>query len=538
MKKVSYSSGGQKIQLHESAHLLVVRTRKKGDLKKNLKEKKSKEVTEAYEVKHEIPRAGITILELKKKEEQALAIRDEARAQLKQEQNVQFAGRVLVDSVSREPVLYTENIFVQFDASCTEDEIQTILNRFQLRIKEKISYAPNTYFLQAPEGCGMNVFTYCQQLNRLKKVVYCEPELIRQSGKKKVRAPKIHPAQWHLKSTVVGSHRIEQSASVEAAHALSTGKGICIAIIDDGVDIRHEEFSQQGKVIHPVNIADKSPDCSPRTRYDNHGTCCAGVACASGVAQACGVAPHARLMPIRNDSELGSKDEADAIAWAVDHGADIISCSWGPLDGEWWKPRAALHRKWQAIAPLTSEAIRYAVQKGRKGKGCVVLFAAGNGNESADLDQYISHPDVIAVAACNDRGTRSVYSDFGKAVWVCFPSNDFEWEEKNHVAPLTPGIWTTDRTGSVGYKRSQPADYHPAFGGTSSACPGVAGVCALILSVRPELTQSQVRQILKESAEPIDQAHGRYSKQGHSIWYGYGRVHAERAVNMALRFSM
>ena len=54
----------------------------------------------------------------------------------------------------------------------------------------------------------------------------------------------------------------------------------------------------------------------------------------------------------------------------------------------------------------------------------MVFFAAGNGNESVDNDGYASYDRVLAVAACNDRGERSVYSDFGEAVWCAFPSSD------------------------------------------------------------------------------------------------------------------
>ena len=124
---------------------------------------------------------------------------------------------------------------------------------------------------------------------------------------------------------------------------------------------------------------------------------------------------------------------------------------------------------------------------------------------SVDNDGYASYAKVIAVAACNDRGRRSVYSDFGNAVWCAFPSSDFGHAPFNQPDPLTPGIWTTDRHGAGGYNVGQVADgdaagdYTNSFGGTSSACPGAAGVAALVLSVNPALTWQGVRDVLQAS---------------------------------------
>ena len=78
----------------------------------------------------------------------------------------------------------------------------------------------------------------------------------------------------------------------------------------------------------------------------------------------------------------------------------------------------------------------------------------------------------------------------------------------------------------------QSGDYTTTsgFGGTSSATPLVAGVCALILSVNPQLAAEQVKDILKHTSDPIDQANGSYNSDKHSDWYGYGRVNAQQAV--------
>jgi subtilisin family serine protease len=160
----------------------------------------------------------------------------------------------------------------------------------------------------------------------------------------------------------------------------------------------------------------------------------------------------------------------------------------------------------------------------------VVLFAAGNGNESVDNDGYASYEKVLVVAACNDRGRRSVYSDFGDAVFCAFPSNDFEFAAEGRPAPLTPGIWTTDRTGRVGYSAD---NYTNSFGGTSSACPGAAGVAALVLSRNPSLGWEGAKAALRRCCDRIDPRGGKYDASGHSPFYGYGRLNAEKAVRPA-----
>lgn len=205
-------------------------------------------------------------------------------------------------------------------------------------------------------------------------------------------------------------------------------------------------------------------------------------------------------------------------------------------DGTWWDPNDPQHLVEAPITDNSALALEAALTQGRLGRGCVVCWAAGNGNESADLDGWASFDGVTAVAACNDRGTRSVYSDTGDCIACAFPSNDFEFG--GAPAPLTPGIWTTDRTGRRGYNgRPSPAgDFTDSFGGTSSACPGAAGAAALMISANPMLTGAEIRQAILDTADRIDAAGGIYDGGGHSPFYGHGRVNAEAAVSRVLGF--
>lgn len=466
---------------------------------------------------------------------------DERKAALKASPDIRFAGGVLVDPQTEEPVLYTENLFIKFADRSDPESCRSALRDAGLEIKEEVSYATNGYFVAAPEGTGQEVFNIASEILKREDVEYSHPELIRPRARKQ-----IYPQQWHLAVAEINGASIEAHAHVEAAHGETGGAGVTIAIIDDGVDIEHPEFAGDGKIIAPRDATLRTNDPRPKDRHrmglyieDNHGTACAGVACANGATGACGVAPAARLMPIRLASGLGSQREADAFVWAVDHGADVISCSWGPPDGDWWNPSDAQHSRNVLLPASTRLAVDYAVNHGRNGRGCVVLFAAGNGNESVDHDGYASYGKVIAVAACNDRGTRSVYSDFGKAVWCSFPSSDFGYPPFGHPEPLTSGIWTTDRLGEYGYNAGHPdhgdVDGHftNSFGGTSSACPGAAGVAALVLSVNPKLAWHEVKDIFMRACDKIDAANANYAKSGHSPHYGYGRLNALTAVKLA-----
>jgi hypothetical protein len=536
MYKVKYGGKkGKTIQLVESPDLVAIRTKKNHKFEDLDMTTRSKDVMEGNTEVASFPEADVTVRRVAQAhDEQGLeaavsttARRDQARAALKQESEIRFAGRVLQDAETGEVMLYTENFFVKFKGAIPEKDCLAILEKYHLNVKDKLSFAENAYFVSAKEGTGLEVFAIADHLLKEKQVEYCHPELVQE---RRFKSP-AHPLQWHLDKTRISGKEVDNHVNIRKAWMVTRGEGITVAIIDDGVDINHPEFS--GRIMHPYDATEGNEDPRPKLEDDTHGTPCAGIACAAGLKDgASGTAPESSLMPIRLRSGLGSIAEANAFVWAADHGADVISCSWGPSDGDWWKPDDPLHLRSTALPDSTRLAMEYALKKGRGGKGCVILFAAGNGREEVMNDGYCSYKGVIAVAACNDSGKRSVYSDFGDAVWTCFPSNDFEWEDFKHPAPLSEGLRTTDRLGKPGYAES---DYTNAFGGTSGACPGVAGVVALVLAANPSYTQKQIKQLIRRSCQKIDPEGGKYNEKGHSPYYGYGRIDAGKAVAGARR---
>lgn len=444
-------------------------------------------------------------------------VRNQVRKLMSKEDNVKFAGRVFIDSHNGIH-LYTENIFIKFKEDLSEAECMSFLESFELEVKKKVTYATNGFFVKAKVGVGKMVFNIANSLLEKEAVELCHPELIRHKKKKN-----IYEQQWHLKKTKFNNTNVDAHVNVLEAWEQTTGNETVIAVIDDGIDIDHPEFNTSGKVVHPWDATLQIPDPRPKFAHENHGTACAGVACASGIDMASGVAPNSKLMPIRLSSNLGSMNEAEAFVWAADHGADIISCSWGPRDGNWSDSSDPTHTRKVGLPDSTRLAIDYATSKGRNGNGCLIVWAAGNGRENVFFDGYASYPKVMAIAACNDTGKRAVYSDFGKELICSFPSNDFGYPLFNHPDPITEGIWTTDVRGEGGYN---VGDYTGTFGGTSSACPGVAGILALLVSLKPEISFSEVLDLIKLSCDKIDSNGANYDVNGHSIYYGYGRLNA------------
>jgi subtilisin-like proprotein convertase family protein len=146
---------------------------------------------------------------------------------------------------------------------------------------------------------------------------------------------------------------------------------------------------------------------------------------------------------------------------------------------------------------------------------------------------------------------KAAYSNWGDNISVCAPSNNAPpgmWFQETGFVYTQPaivsslfglGILTADQLGAAGY---DAGNFTNNFGGTSSATPIVAGVAALVLSANPDLTAQQVKQILQDTADkivdnsPDPQLNidgGTYDSNGHSQWFGYGKVNAAKAVRLA-----
>jgi subtilisin family serine protease len=283
MIKVRYGGKkGQVLSLVESPSHIVVRTSHRGVLGPQRTfgatplEKETRKVLAGFECVSQYPEAGVEVLR-QRSGKGSRAERDRARRILKRDKALAFAGRVFVDRRSGRHFIYTENFFVKFDADVNQRGSARILRKFGLEVKRPLPYARNAYIVQAPAGTGAEVFDIASGLLDLPEVELCHPELVRDR-----RSRRAFDQQWHLKKTRIDGATVDAHASVEAAWTLSLGEGIVIAVIDDGVDIDHEEFRSSAKIVAPRDVTRGVDDPRPKGIHDDHGTACAGVACADG----------------------------------------------------------------------------------------------------------------------------------------------------------------------------------------------------------------------------------------------------------------
>jgi subtilisin family serine protease len=488
---------------------------------------------------------------------------DQAMRQARANDQVGYASHVYQmqnDPTSR--IYLTEEITVQFAPQVTAATIAQIIQPLGLKQVKPIADLPNTFVMALTPEAKENPLKVTNLLMQRSEVLTAEPNIVVASQSHYRPRDPLYSRQWHLnhnggQDLVAGSHiSAEQAWDVTRGH-----RSIVVAVMDDGIETNHPDFQGPGKIVAPRDFKGQDFQPDPGESWEDHGTACAGVAVAeeNGIGVV-GVAPGCALMPIRTTGFLDDTTIEDLFDWASQKGASVISCSWGPSAVNY------------PLSLRQKAAITRAATKGRRGRGCVIVFAAGNANRPVNgtIDEsgweknvlsgptkwyggFTVHPDVITVAACTSLHRKAAYSNWGTEISVCAPSNNAPpgvglpnigfVATPPQVRTNTPGlgIVTTDRLSTAGY---DPSDYASDFGGTSSACPLVAGVAALVLSANPQLTAREVRQILEQTADKIvdnnpdpqfGQRKGTYEANGRSEWFGAGKVNAQRAVNAAMQ---
>lgn len=274
---------------------------------------------------------------------------------------------------------------------------------------------------------------------------------------------------------------------IEAAWKITQGAGVTIAIIDTGIDGKHQDLV--GAVIGGSDFSGlgSSDGQTPVGQERRHGTMVASLAAGRGTNATDGVlgsAPQASLLSLSMSFGGGviSPDEqvAQAVRYAVDNGADIISLSLTRNTRDW-------PESWD-------RAFSYAAAN-----DVVVIAAAGNrGSGTVAVGAPATMPGVLTVGGVDrDLVASDTASSQGITIGVMAPSEDL--------------------VGAI------PGDGYVAWSGTSGATPIVAGIVALVRSAYPTLNAANVINRVLATATPV-------TTNRPDPLYGYGIINAERAL--------
>ncbi len=329
-----------------------------------------------------------------------------------------------------------------------------------------------------------------EELSRNPNIEYIEPNYtysiqVEENPSEKISYGRdnLFAKQWGLKNNGTNSSgwitpgKAGEDINAEKAWELQIGSSeIIIAVIDTGVGFNHPDLQgnlwinqaeQDGEAgvdddgngyvddIYGYDFINKDSD---PTDGHGHGTHCAGVIAAGhdngGIK---GVMSNAKIMGLKFLGDNGSGTTAgaiEAINYAVNNGAHILSNSWGG------GPKS------QAL----EDAIIAANDKG-------IFFVAAAGNSRNDNDQYDTFPanydvdNVISVGAMDGRGRKASFSNYGK----------------ESVDVFAPGWSILSTVKNSGYKK---------MSGTSMATPFVSGILGLALSHSDTRNVLDLKQLL------------------------------------------
>lgn len=461
---------------------------------------------------------GFQIVELKKEGSQDI---NKQLDKVRSLDEVSVGTHVYHIAGNDKPIVPTGKIYIQFKENTSIPSQNDILAKLNLALRER---RDDFQVVAEVTPLSSNPLKCAAAIQALDEVRWAEPDIDIPLDHYVYSAPtaRFMPQMWHLQNRGIvpdnPNVRLKTGADARIVEAWRRLDGfgnpnIVVAVMDNGFDLSHPDLL--GKIVKPFDFWNNSAQLRQGDPAWTHGTPCASLAIAptSGSGMV-GVAPVARFMPLSGTSFSIEGTEA-MFNYVIRNGADVVSCSWGTIDNSF------------ALGQAKIAAIAKAAREGRGGKGCVILFASGN--EDVDfVNLYAAHPDVICVAASDSNDQHAPYSNRGREVTICAPSNGY-W-------PLLAArpIWAEGSVDDFYYGDGIDRGIrYQHFGGTSAATPIVAGICALILSANPNLTAREVKKILTQTADKVGSPSDYIG--GHSVKYGYGRVNALKAVEEALR---
>ncbi|MBI2621183.1 MAG: peptidase S8 [Candidatus Levybacteria bacterium] len=357
-----------------------------------------------------------------------------------------------------------DTILVGFRTGVPTTQRDFIHQKLSIALKKRVNQI-NADVINVPAGTPVSELIDKYRQNP--QVEYAEPNFL--AAAFLTPNDPYYGSQWNL-----------QKVLVEEAYDLAKGGGALIAVVDTGVDGSHPDLS--GLVIEGYNTIDEN-----NNSFDDHGhgTHVAGIASAqtdngSGIAS---MSFASSVLPVKvlNKDGVGTyADVSEGIIYASDNGARIVNLSLGgSSDSETLK-----------------RAVRYA-----QSKGSILVAAAGNSGNDAPV-YPAAYEGVLAVSASDKNDNLAPFSSYGSNIFAA-----------------SPGVSITSSVPGSDYKQAS---------GTSMAAPHVSGLLALSISHKPELSNSELIDQIKQNAEKVGQYS--YNEDGWNPYFGYGRISAGKTL--------
>lgn len=414
--------------------------------------------------------------------------------------------------INKNVKVVANEILVKFSPSLSKLEVASLNSNFNATSEEVLKFI-NVHRVKLQPNADIG--KVIQRYERNPNVIYAEPNFILKGmfiPNEYADRDELIWSQWGL-GTIMAPEAWDK---FNIAGNEFPGENIVVAVLDTGADYNHLDL--QANIWE--NLIEKSgaegvdddnngyvddvqgwnfnwgiwPDSNNPDDNDGHGTNVTGIIAAvtNNNFEVAGLSWGSKVMVLKVSDifeTMPLSNIINAIGYAVDNDAKVISMSLGT----------------ESYSGSLEEAVNAAFDS-----GCVLVAAAGN--EYNDVVIYpAGYSCVIAVGATNRSDIFSWFSSFGNHIDVCAPGSYI-----NSTYPTKLG---------AGPKK---------MSGTSQATPHVSALAALLLSVNETLTPSEVRSIIRKTADKIDSDNYPYNQSDvdgtRNDRYGHGRINAYKAL--------